>query len=70
MKYPFKERFDSQTVSVAEGMQKQLTAQKTGKHNKENLWRTVDVLAVASTQIMNRWSHDQAGISCYTGKTL
>ena len=37
-------------VSVAESMQEQLTAQKTGKGNKEYL-RTVDVLAVATTQI-------------------
>ena len=38
-------------VSVAESMQEQLTAQKTGKRNKENL-RTVDVLAVATTLII------------------
>ena len=38
-------------VSVAEGMQGQLTAQKTGKGNEENLRRTVDVLAVATTLI-------------------
>ena len=38
-------------VSVAESMQEQLTAQKTGKRNKENSWRAVDVLAVATTLI-------------------
>ena len=32
-------------------MQEQLSAQKRGKRNKENLRRTVDVLAVATTQI-------------------
>ena len=37
-------------VSVAESMQEQSTAQKTGKWNKENL-RTVDVLAAATTLI-------------------
>jgi hypothetical protein len=37
-------------VPVAESMQQPLTAQKTGKGNKENL-RTVDVFAVATTLI-------------------
>ena len=39
-------------VFVAESMQEQLTAQKTGKGNGENLRRTVDVLAVATTLII------------------
>ena len=34
-------------ISVVESLLVQLTAQKTGKRNKENL-RTVDVLAVAT----------------------
>ena len=36
-------------VSLAESMQEQLTAQKTDMGNKENLRRTVDVLAVATS---------------------
>ena len=39
-------------VFVAESMQEQLTAHKTGKGNGENLRRTVDVLAVATTLII------------------
>ena len=38
-------------VYVAESMPERLTAQKTGKGNEENLRRTVDVLAVATTLI-------------------
>ena len=49
-------------VSVAESMQEQLTAQKTDKGNKENLRRTVDVLAVATTLIRRA-----AGVAECTG---
>ena len=36
-------------VFGAESMQEHLTAKNTGKGNKENLRRTVDVLAVSTT---------------------
>ena len=51
-------------VSVADVMQEQYD-QKTGKRNKENLRRTVNVLAVATTLMKYAYSFQQKFVQCY-----